>query len=186
MGIGRVRPPVPQDGGSAGLVSRDGKFIKAFGVHANGRRVHRDRTVWRSIRRAGCSWRIARTIGSDLRQEHERGRRMAAFRSAQQRLDLEGRQLVVSDSESNQRIGGQTMRPKAAATRFGTRVGKTAFGSAARATARSSTSSRGTRPEGLAADDVGNIFGGLTGGCDASPSGGCLQKFVRKSAGAKP
>jgi hypothetical protein len=38
----------------------------------------------------------------------------------------------------------------------------------------------GTRPEGLAADELGNIFGGLTGGCDKSPSGGCLQKFVRK------
>ena len=32
----------------------------------------------------------------------------------------------------------------------------------------------------MAADERGNIFAGLTGGCDASPSGGCLQKFVRK------
>ena len=30
------------------------------------------------------------------------------------------------------------------------------------------------------ADELGNIFGGLTSGCDASPSGGCLQKFVKK------
>jgi hypothetical protein len=37
-----------------------------------------------------------------------------------------------------------------------------------------------TRPEGLAADETGNIFGGLTGGCDMSPSGGCLQKYVPK------
>jgi len=44
----------------------------------------------------------------------------------------------------------------------------------------------GTRPEGLGADELGNVFGGLTGGCNASPSGGCLQKFVRKiAAGAK-
>ena len=35
------------------------------------------------------------------------------------------------------------------------------------------------------ADELGNIFGGLTGGCDASPSGGCLQKFVKKTPGAK-
>jgi hypothetical protein len=32
----------------------------------------------------------------------------------------------------------------------------------------------------MAADELGNIYGGLTGGCDASPSGGCLQKFVKK------
>src|SRR5439155_1233179 len=38
----------------------------------------------------------------------------------------------------------------------------------------------GTRPEGLAGDELGNIFAGLTGGCDASRSGGCLQKFVKK------
>ena len=36
----------------------------------------------------------------------------------------------------------------------------------------------GTRPEGMAADEAGNIFAGLTSGCDASPSGGCLQKWV--------
>ena len=38
----------------------------------------------------------------------------------------------------------------------------------------------GTQPEGMAADELGNVFGGLTGGCDQSKSGGCLQKFVRK------
>ena len=38
----------------------------------------------------------------------------------------------------------------------------------------------GTRPEGLAGDEMGNIFAGLTGGCDASPSGGCLQKWVKR------
>ena len=38
----------------------------------------------------------------------------------------------------------------------------------------------GTMPEGLAADGMGNVFAGLTVGCDASPSGGCLQKWVKK------
>jgi len=38
----------------------------------------------------------------------------------------------------------------------------------------------GTRPEGMGADNLGNIFAGLTGGCDVSPSGGCLQKWVKK------
>ena len=42
------------------------------------------------------------------------------------------------------------------------------------------TSFPGTDPEGLAADELGNIFGGLTGGCEASASGGCLQKFVKR------
>jgi hypothetical protein len=37
-----------------------------------------------------------------------------------------------------------------------------------------------TRPEGLAGDELGNVFGGLTSGCDTSRSGGCLQKYVRK------
>jgi hypothetical protein len=39
---------------------------------------------------------------------------------------------------------------------------------------------QGTRPEGMGADNAGNVFAGLTGNCDASPSGGCLQKWVRK------
>jgi hypothetical protein len=39
---------------------------------------------------------------------------------------------------------------------------------------------QGTRPEGMGADNEGNVFAGLTGGCDASPSGGCLQKWSRK------
>lgn len=37
-----------------------------------------------------------------------------------------------------------------------------------------------TRPESMAADELGNIYRGWTGGCDASPSGGCLQKRVGK------
>lgn len=40
----------------------------------------------------------------------------------------------------------------------------------------------GTRPEGLAADESGNIFAGLTSGCETSKSGGCLQKYIRRSA----
>ena len=30
------------------------------------------------------------------------------------------------------------------------------------------------------ADDAGNVFAGLTQGCAESPSGGCLQKWVKK------
>ena len=44
----------------------------------------------------------------------------------------------------------------------------------------------GTRPEGLSADEAGNIFAGLTAGCQTSRSGGCLQKFVlAKQQGSK-
>ena len=32
----------------------------------------------------------------------------------------------------------------------------------------------------MGADNEGNVFAGLTGDCDASPSGGCLQKWVKK------
>ncbi len=39
----------------------------------------------------------------------------------------------------------------------------------------------GTRPEGLAADELGNIFAGQTGACDTSSKSGCLQKWVKKS-----
>ena len=39
-----------------------------------------------------------------------------------------------------------------------------------------------TNPDVAYVAVLGNIFGGLTGGCDASPSGGCLQKFVKKTS----
>ena len=42
----------------------------------------------------------------------------------------------------------------------------------------------GTQPEGLAADEAGNIFGGLTGNCGPGTGGkpdvNCLQKWVKK------
>ena len=84
--------------------------------------------------------------------------------------------LVVSDSESGATIPGpDTALDGLAGVRnpgfqVGIRVG------------RVDGSLRyfipGTRPEGMAADNLGNIFAGLTGGCDVSPSGGCLQKWV--------
>jgi sugar lactone lactonase YvrE len=38
----------------------------------------------------------------------------------------------------------------------------------------------GTNPEGMAADENGTIFAGLTGGCATSKSGGCVQKWIKK------
>lgn len=87
--------------------------------------------------------------------------------------------LVVSDSESNHYIGGPADAPEGGGSairnpgwKTGIRIGSAKDGSL-------KYFIEGTRPEGLAADELGNIFGGLTGGCDASPSGGCLQKFVK-------
>ena len=42
----------------------------------------------------------------------------------------------------------------------------------------------GTMPEGMAADEAGNVFAGLTGGCGPGQGGkpqiNCLQKWVKK------
>lgn len=88
--------------------------------------------------------------------------------------------LIVSDSESGQRIAGPPEAPEGGGSSLrnpgwknGIRIGSAADGSL-------KYFIPGTRPEGLAADDLGNIFAGLTAGCQASRSGGCLQKFVPK------
>ena len=87
--------------------------------------------------------------------------------------------LIVSDSESGGAIGGPPQAPEGG----GNSVRNPGFQVGVRIGSSSDGSLRyfmpGTRPEGLAGDNVGNIFAGLTGGCDASPSGGCLQKWVR-------
>jgi hypothetical protein len=88
--------------------------------------------------------------------------------------------LIVSDSESNNRIGGPDDAPEGGANAIrnpgwknGIRIGSAKDGSL-------KYFIEGTRPEGLAADELGNIFGGLTAGCAVSKSGGCLQKFVKR------
>jgi sugar lactone lactonase YvrE len=88
--------------------------------------------------------------------------------------------LIVADSESNRPIGGPPGAPEGGGNavrnpgwRNGIRIGSAADGSLRYFVP-------GTRPEGMAADELGNIFAGLTGGCDTSASGGCLQKFVKK------
>jgi sugar lactone lactonase YvrE len=88
--------------------------------------------------------------------------------------------LIVADSESSRPIAGPPSAPEGGGSairnpgwRNGIRVGSAKDGSL-------KYFIPGTRPEGMAADELGNIFGGLTGGCEASASGGCLQKFVKK------
>jgi sugar lactone lactonase YvrE len=178
----------PKDGDRLVWYTRDGKFIKDFGKHG---------------RRPG------EFMGPHGLAFDSKGRLFVADRSNNriQIFDknmnvvdewrhfgrpsgiwiLKDDTLIVSDSESNQRIGGADDAPEGGANAIrnpgwknGIRIGSAKDGSI-------KSFIEGTRPEGLAADELGNIFGGLTGGCDASPSGGCLQKFVRKSAaGAKP
>ena len=88
--------------------------------------------------------------------------------------------FVVADSESGARLPGPSIAPEGGpgamarnpGFQVGVRIGRT-NGSLQHYIP-------GTRPEGMAADNLGNIFAGLTGGCDLSPSGGCLQKWVRK------
>jgi sugar lactone lactonase YvrE len=88
--------------------------------------------------------------------------------------------LIVSDSESGRPIPGPAVAPEGEGAvvrnpgwQVGVRVGSAADGSLRHFIP-------GTLPEGLAGDELGNIFAGLTSGCDASPSGGCLQKWIRR------
>jgi NHL repeat-containing protein len=87
--------------------------------------------------------------------------------------------LIVADSESTNFIDGPPEAPEGGGRALrnpgwqtGIRLGNAVDGSLRHFVP-------GTRPEGLAGDELGNIFAGLTGRCDASPSGGCLQKWVR-------
>jgi sugar lactone lactonase YvrE len=88
--------------------------------------------------------------------------------------------LIVADSESSQIIGGPPQAPEGG----GNVVRNPGWGNGIRIGSAKDGSLRyyvqGTRPEGMGADNEGNVFAGLTGGCDASPSGGCLQKWIRK------
>jgi len=168
-----------QDGDRLVWYTRDGRFIKAFGRHGQG---------------------PGEFMGPHGLAFDSQGRLFVADRSNNriQIFDrdmnvvdawthfgrpsgiwiLEDDTLVVSDSESNNRIGGPDDAPEGGGNQIrnpgwknGIRIGSARDGAL-------TSFIEGTRPEGLAADELGNIYGGLTGGCNASPSGGCLQKFV--------
>ena len=116
---------------------------------------------------------------ADLRQGHERGRCRGRSSDVPAASGFSRTtRCIVSDSESNNRIGGPDDAPEGGGNAIrnpgwknGIRIGSAKDGSL-------KYFIEGTRPEGLAADELGNIFGGLTAGCDVSKSGGCLQKFV--------
>ena len=88
--------------------------------------------------------------------------------------------LLVADSESSQFIGGPPEAPEGG----GNKIRNPGWGNGFRVGSARDGSLRyyqqGTRPEGMGADNDGNVFAGLTGNCDQSPSGGCLQKWVKK------
>jgi sugar lactone lactonase YvrE len=88
--------------------------------------------------------------------------------------------IIVADSESGIRLSGPAISPEGGPPAFrnvgwrqGIRIGSARDGSLHHFI-------DGTNPEGMGADEVGNIFAGLTGGCGVSRSGGCVQKWVRK------
>ena len=88
--------------------------------------------------------------------------------------------LLVSDSESGKAIDGPNAAPEGGGRvarnpgwQLGIRIGNASDGSL-------HYFIPGTAPEGLAADEAGNVFAGLTAGCNESRSGGCLQKWVRR------
>lgn len=170
----------PQDGDRLVWFTRDGKFIKEFGGHGT---------------------RPGEFSGPHGLAFDSQGRLFVADRS-NNRLQIFDRNmnfvdewrhfgrpsgiwilkddtLVVADSESNRAIAGATDAADAVnpvrnpGWKNGIRIGNAKDGSLRYFI-------EGTQPEGLAADEQGNIFGGLTGGCNTSKSGGCLQKFVRK------
>jgi sugar lactone lactonase YvrE len=121
--------------------SRDGKFIKEFGKHGRkpGEFMGPHGLAFDSKGRLFVADRSNNRIqifDKDMNVVDE----WRHFGRPSNIWILKDDTLLVSDSESNQRIGGAADAPE----------------------------------------------GGLTGGCNASPSGGCLQKFVRKAtAGAK-
>ena len=185
------RPPNRQDGDRLVRVSKDGKFIRAYGKQGNG---------------------PGEFMGPHALAYDSQGRLFVADRSNNriQIFDkdmnfvdewrhfgrpsgvsiLKDDTLIVADSESSYtgfrpaELGppGADVRniPRNAGWQPGIRIGSAKDGSL-----RLFISA--TRPEGMAADELGDIFGGLTGQCSSAgadkptPGGpNCLQKWVKK------
>lgn len=176
----------PQDGDRLVWFTRDGKFVKEYGRHGRkpGEFMGPHGLAFDSTGRLFVADRSNNRIqifDKDMNVVDE----WRHFGRPSNVWILKDDTLIVSDSESNRRIGGAADAPEGSGNAIrnpgwknGIRIGSAKDGSLRQFI-------EGTQPEGLAADELGNIFGGLTGGCDASKSGGCLQKFVRKSAAGK-
>ena len=170
-----------QDGDRLVWYTRDGKFIKEFGRHGSkpGEFIGPHGLAFDSQGRlfvADRSNNRIQVFDKDMKFVDE----WRHFGRPSGVAILKDDTLVVSDSESSQPIGGPPDAPEGGGNAIrnpgwqnGIRIGSAKDGSLR-------LFIPGTRPEGMAADELGNVFGGLTGGCDASPSGGCLQKFVKQ------
>jgi DNA-binding beta-propeller fold protein YncE len=171
----------PQDGDRLVFYTRDGKFIKEVGRHGRkpGEFMGPHGLAYDSQGRLFVADRSNNRIQifdknmNFVDEWRHFGRPSGVW-------ILKDDTLIVSDSESNNSIGGSADAPEGGGNAIrnpgwknGIRIGSAKDGSL-------KYFIEGTRPEGMAADDLGNVYGGLTGGCDASPSGGCLQKFVKK------
>jgi sugar lactone lactonase YvrE len=176
------RPSIsPPDGDRLVRLSVDGKFISAFGKAGNGpgEFLGPHGLAFDSQGRlfvADRSNNRLQIFDKDMKFVDE----WRHFGRPSGVAILKDDTLVVADSESSQTIDGSPMAPEGAGRvvrnpgwQNGIRVGSARDG-VLRAFIP------GTRPEGMAADELGNIYGGWTGGCDVSPSGGCLQKWVKK------
>ena len=161
--------------------TRDGKFIKEFGRH--GRKpgefmesMHL-RSIHKALFRCGPSNNRVQIFDKNMNFVDE----WRHFGRPSGIWILKDDTLIVSDSESNNRIGGPPDAPEGGGNairnpgwRTGIRLGS------ARQLAQVNFI-EGTQPEGLAGDEAGNVFGGLTGGgCDQSKSGNLFQKFVKE------
>jgi len=170
-----------QDGDRIVRFTKDGKFVSAFGQHGAkaGEFMGPHALAFDSTGRlfvADRSNNRVQIFDKDMKFLDE----WRHFGRPSGIWILRDDTLIVSDSESSQRIDG----PKDAPEGGGPSVRNPGWKNGIRIGNAKDGSLRyfidGTRPEGLAADEQGNIFGGLTGGCDQSKSGGCLQKFVKK------
>jgi sugar lactone lactonase YvrE len=170
----------PQDGDRLVWVTRDGRFIKEYGRHGRnpGEFMGPHGLAFDSKGRLFVADRSNNRIqifDKDMNVVDE----WRHFGRPSNLWILRDDTLIVSDSESNRMIPGAADSPEGAAGvrnpgwKNGIRIGSAKDGSI-------KFFVEGTQPEGLAADESGNLFAGLTGGCDASRSGGCLQKFVKR------
>ena len=171
-----------QDGDRLVRLKTDGTFVAQYGKMGTAPgRVHGAARA--GVRLAGTAVRRGplEQPRADLRSQHAVRRRVAALRPAERhRHPAETTRSSSRTPSRSQFIGGPPQAPEGG----GNVVRNPGWGNGIRIGSAKDGSLRyyvqGTRPEGMGADNEGNVFAGLTGGCDASPSGGCLQKWVKK------
>ena len=168
------RPKVSQqDGDRLVWFTKDGKYVKEFGKQgtAPGEFYGPHGVAYDSQGRlfvADRSNNRVQIFDKDMKYVDS----WQQFGRPSQIVILKDDTLLVADSDSNRPNGGETIVPNPG-WRTGIRIGSAKDGSLRMFI-------DGTQPEGLGADEAGNVWGGLIGGCNTSKSGGCLQKFVKK------